>query len=514
MTVLARPQLREDKTGPQLWIDEAIWGHRLHDEQTPWLAVLEFLSVLLAESRSGRIISETAVNALSYRPQQQLRLRNLLFNNPHLATVKAEMRTDDERWTAWLERMGRSAGGIESKDFSYLRAHFTSFEDFATVVAFLQSSAIEGNSNKRWSSKFVFPFGANALYEDVQVSSSDGVSNDRRFFGRTGELVYLMLARSRSRADLAPLLLRRLLAGEGPYDKIVGVLQGEAEFARQERGGSYLPLATHKAFDRLAEDWTALLRCAVPTYDIIPHLVTMTGLNVMLYQLERADEVLGGTGTPRIVVEVIGPKRSKVRELSEKSFQRNQVLPAQALEAHVRGIMRTEAWAKAVASEHPLAAASELMDATFDWPDADDRSEVRGTPDSLVDDLVARAHVRHRQHVGRFHAAWSRFIGLSSRRSSRSTRYAPTDRLLKTLVVARVDGRMEFKAFLAHLYERYGMIIGDAQAGEMTTQGTADHEDFSDNALRLEERLASLGLLERFSDSCAYVINPFERHAS
>ena len=43
--------------------------------------------------------------------------------------------------------------------------------------------------------------------------------------------------------------------------------------------------------------------------------------------------------------------------------------------------------------------------------------------------------------------------------------------------------------------------------------GAADQEDFSDNARRLEERLASLGLLKRLSDSCAYVENPFQRSA-
>ena len=42
-------------------------------------------------------------------------------------------------------------------------------------------------------------------------------------------------------------------------------------------------------------------------------------------------------------------------------------------------------------------------------------------------------------------------------------------------------------------------------------RGNADQEDFSDNARRLEERLASLGLLKRLSDSCAYVENPFKR---
>ena len=54
MPILPRPQYREDRTGPQLWVDEAIWGHRLHDEQTPWLTLLEFLGVLLAENGHGR----------------------------------------------------------------------------------------------------------------------------------------------------------------------------------------------------------------------------------------------------------------------------------------------------------------------------------------------------------------------------------------------------------------------------------------------------------------------------
>jgi hypothetical protein len=81
-------------------------------------------------------------------------------------------------------------------------------------------------------------------------------------------------------------------------------------------------------------------------------------------------------------------------------------------------------------------------------------------------------------------------------------------------VVCRVDRRVEFNEFLASLHERYGIVIGDQQAGELTDRGAADHEDFSDNARRLEERLSSLGLLERFSDSCAYVVNPFEREAA
>nr|WP_316629643.1 hypothetical protein [uncultured Brevundimonas sp.] len=79
LTVLDRPTLLEGKSGPDIWVDEAIWGHRLHDEQSPWLTFLEFLNVLQAEHVAGRALQESSLNTLSYKPQTQLRLRNPRF---------------------------------------------------------------------------------------------------------------------------------------------------------------------------------------------------------------------------------------------------------------------------------------------------------------------------------------------------------------------------------------------------------------------------------------------------
>ncbi|WP_454017699.1 hypothetical protein [Azospirillum sp. Marseille-Q6669] len=509
MEILARPTSFDDRTGPDFWIDEAIWGHRLYDEQTPWLTFLEFLTVLLAEHRAGRAFREAGLNSLSYRPQLQLRLRNLVFNNPHIMTVLAEDRADDAAWSIWLEKMAETAGGLEKPDFTYLRNHFESFQDFAAVISFLQGSAIEGSSNKRWSSKFVFPFGPNALYEDANVKPQGSVSNDRRFFARTGELLYLMLCRSRDADALRGLLISRFLENPAPYDSMARALQGEPQSAKAERAGAYLPCSSHPLFDRLAEDWLAILSLPIPAYDAIPHLVTMTGLNLILYQLERAREVLDHEPV-RLVCEIVSPKKSVVRDLSADSYQRNNVLPQQAVERFVRRIEETPEWQAAIGSEDPVLNAGDILRKTFGWPDNED-DELAPEACALIDRLTDRAISRHKQHFGKIHMAWARAIGLSSRRSSRRVRYAPTDRLLKTLVVCCVDKRLEFRDFLALLYDRYGIVIGDAQARNFIVTGDADQEDFSDNARRLEERLASLGLLKRLSDSCAYVENPFQR---
>lgn len=510
MEILDRPQQFEERNGPAFWIDEAIWGHRLHDEQTPWLTFLEFLTVLLAEHRAGRELREASFNSLSYKPQVQLRLRNLIFNNPHIMTILQEDRPDDVAWALWLEKMAETAGGIDRADFSYLKDRFESFEDFAAVIAFLQGSAIEGSSNKRWSSKFVFPFGPNALYEDVSVSPQGSLSTDRRFFARSGEVLYLMLCRSKHVDQLRNLLVSRFLKNAAPYDGMVNALQGEAQFARSERGGAFLPCSSHPVFDRLAEDWLAILSLPIPAYDVIPHLVAMTGFNLVLYQLDRASEVVG-RDRPTIVCEIVSFKRSVLRDLSADSYQHNNLLSQQALERFVRKVTETDAWNEALASEDPSTNAIDILRKSFDWPESGNVDDQPPPPAMLVDQLVERAVTRHKQHVGKIHATWSRAIGLSSRRSSRRVRYAPTDRLLKTLVVCCVETRLEYKDFLAKLHDRYGFIIGDAQARSFIDSGNADQEDFSDNARRLEERLASLGLLKRLSDSCAYVENPFQQ---
>lgn len=69
------------------WVDESIWGHRLYDEQTPWLCFMEFLGVLNSEYQNGSAFVEDTFNSLSYRPYSRIYLRNLLFNNPYIDVI-------------------------------------------------------------------------------------------------------------------------------------------------------------------------------------------------------------------------------------------------------------------------------------------------------------------------------------------------------------------------------------------------------------------------------------------
>jgi hypothetical protein len=485
------------------WVDEQIWGHRLYDEQTPWLTVLEFLSVFLSQpALTGRA-------DLKYTPQRQLRLRNIVFNNPYFAEVIREPPlTDSEAWSSWAELMDRGAA-LSDESFIGLRDSIPRFPDFVRVVEYLRRTSIEGNSNKRWSSKFVFPFGPSALYEDLRVKESSA-SNDRRFFARSGELLYLMLGRSARASELAALIKERFLGVGDPTHRIVHALQGIAEPASDSRPIGYLPYEALPDFDELTDDWLFLLRQPLPRFDFLPHLVSVTGLHLLKYFLGRARDQLGHGSGPVFVCEIVSPRRNSVREVAVQCFEQNQALPREAVERLIREVDQSTEWKKACADPEAIQACARVLEARFDWPDDSELESINAhKPEDLINQLVQRALLRHRQHFGKIHGTWARHIGLSSRRGSQRVRYAPTDALIKALVFANVQTRMEFKLFLKRLHERYGIVIGEHQSGAYLSEGAADLEDFAENATRLEERLTSMGLMKRLSDACAYVQLPF-----
>lgn len=502
--------MRPKIDGVDFAVDEHIWGHRLYDEQLPHLAVLEFLCVL--GSNADKPLRAAPGDKVRYRPQRQIRLRGLLFNNPYVEAVREKSISDEDKWSQWGERFAVDATQLGDGDMTYLRQVFNSFDDFAKAIELLRSSAFEARSNKRWSSKFVFPFGPDALYEDLRIDSDGGASNDRRFFARSGELLYLMLSRAKRGPELGDQLVQRLFDRAAPMNRLVKALQGEPQHAGDYRDVGYLPHASHPRFDRLCDDWLAILSRDMPVYDALEHLIASAGLNLLLYFLECAKTQSGDAEPVEIICEIVSRERTKVRALSGESYQFNQALSLRAVRAAVESIRLSDEWLAASQSQDPNGESAELLRTWFQWPPADggdDGDSINSSGDQLIRTLVEKAENRHEQHFGKIHAAWSRAIGLSSRRLSRRTRYAPNDRLLKTLVVTMVDDRMQFDEFLREIRHRYGFVIGDAEGIRLVNEKLVDQEALSENRGNLETRLVGLGLVRRLSDSCSFVENPF-----
>lgn len=493
-----------EKPDPSMWVDEAIWGHRYHDEQFPWLIFLEFLNVFSHEHKNQRAFDEReGLNTLKYRPARRLYLRNLLFNNPKADQLARQSVGDSFLWNSWIKEM-RDAQGLVDPRFDYLRERFHNFSDFVDVVALLRSTSLELHSNKRWTSKFVYPYGIDCVYEDL---NKDARTNDRNFFGRTGELLYLMLSRSSNKELLRSLLVDHLILQNSKWNQIAKSLQPkEEEDSGSVLGKSFLPYVSHHSYDDMANDWIAILKLGLPGYDALPHLVNLAAFHLVQYQLRVARDIVGITNPFKMVCEIVAPNKTLVREISCELYQENNLLSSQAIMAYIDTIERSEDWQHARTQHGAFVNCRRFLREKVLWGDD---YEGASNPDDLIGELRTSAKRRHQQHIAHIHRNYGREIGLVSKRGTVKLRYAPTDDFLKSLIFANVPKRMELHQFLALLWHRYSLIFGDREAESVLSKDEFDKKAFQANTRRLEQRLGSLGLLKRLSDGCAYVLNPY-----
>ncbi len=495
-----------DNPDPSMWVDEAIWGHRFHDEQTPWLIFLEFLNVFLHEEAKGRAFTEVdGFNTLKYKPARRLELRNILFNNPKMYEIRNMPIADNHKWAQWCSAM-RYSQGIADPQFEYIRDRFNSFDDFVALVSIIQTTSLEADTNKRWTSKFAFPFGPACIYEDL---NKNALTNDRNFFGRTGELLYLMLCRSDRKVELRECLLPLVGGNRSPWNSIVECLQPVImSQAGNDLAKCYLPYPKHPSYDHIAEDWLTILTLDMPGYDALPHIVNLIGLHLIKYQLTVARDIARIDRPYKLICEVVAPKKTLVRELASETYQSNNLLSAQALDSYLDSIEQSPEWNTSKQKPSPFSYCRQLLERIVLWgSDYDGPSD----PDSLIAELRRNAKKRHHQHVANVHRSYGKAIGLVSKRGTNKLRYAPNDEFLKTVIFASVERRMEFSLFLELLSHKYGLIFGEKEAALVLEANECDIKAFQANARRLEQRLASLGFLKRLSDGCAYVLNPYSR---
>jgi hypothetical protein len=508
--ILAPPHPDNYNISP--WLDEQIWGHRLWDSESPWLLFLEFLTVAEGCHREGRLLQENSRRSLDFKPYQRMYLRNILFNNEDIEQIDERNGDSRSAWEEWLKVMSERAFGIRPlpPDFSFLKTRFHSFHDFAAIVSMIRSSNLESASNRRWTSRFVFPFGPGALYEDLIANPSSGnVSRDYINFGRTGELLYLMLCRSVKANELKP-FLEKMVRGQSPWNDLAETLQPNLEEDLHRREGGFLPYRQHDSFDKLAEDWIRVLRLRLPGYDAYPYLVNLGALEVLLYQLSVALEQVKSTRRLHLICEIVAPKKSIVRELSASNYLANNLLPGRAVSAYIDEIEQSEEWQETQRAPGALMKCRQLLQARVHWGESNEDYD-GPTAEGLMAELRRVANEGHRQHAAKVHRAYGRDVGLVSKRGTNKLRYAPSDGLLKTLLLANVEKRIELNEFLQRLYDRYGLVVGDRQAESVLASDEFDKKAFQSNARRLEERLSSLGVLRRLSDGCAYVENPYDR---
>ena len=314
-----------------------------------------------------------------------------------------------------------------------------------------------------------------------------------------------MLSRSGETDELLASLRPLVLDETSRWNRLVQAFTPEETEEAFPRANAYLPYAFLPVFRQFAEDWLALLRCRMPGYDVNPHLVDLLGLQVILYKLQCAEMWASPASPLQLVLEMIGHG-----EISATWPWKRIVTTSAAVRPLTptceKWLTNRSRWTSALQHADAFGEAYRVLRSKVAWPDAD-MDEYSGAELLAVCAVPSRAQAHpapRLRHLANVHGQYAHEIGLVVRRGTRRVRYAPNDQILRSIVFANVERRMEFQQFLSVLYERYGFVIGHRQAGTFIDQGQSDQKSFEDNARRLELRLASLGLLRRLSDACAY----------
>lgn len=498
---LLRPP--NDVSKVEIWLEQRIWGHRLYNDQTPWLLLLEALNMMAGYAANRNLdaifpgVGEHH-EMEPYNMQGRSELRHLLFRDRNLDEIAAAQSiADGSQWASWFSRRADLP-----EQFGYLRDQFISFNTLRNAIVLLRGAEVESERHRRPTSRHLAPRGVEMLTADYGESKNGTVNKDRRFFSRGGELLYLMLNRSQVRTALEPLVRSRLLGSESWWNKLAKALQPDVPNTPISiEAIGYLPLATHPAYERLAEDWLALLSLEALPDDSIPEpLMRLSGLGVLQYVVDRGADILGEKRAP-FPIDMLGTETLNVQKFSKDCFARHRELSRKAIRKLVATLVESDEWNRACAKPSPRAALFDLSKRVFGF-------EPEGkTAKDIAEEIANEALSNHDQHLGRVVGFYAEQIGLTSARRGNGRWYAAADGMLEALVLVNVKAPMEYEAFLERLWRRYGLVIGSEAGRREFAESNYDH--FKANQRLLEDRLRILGLLKRLSDDCAFVINPF-----
>jgi hypothetical protein len=280
----------------------------------------------------------------------------------------------------------------------------------------------------------------------------------------------------------------------------------------ETKGGTYLPYKAHPAFDRMAEDVAAILNLNLPDQDAFQYLQPLLGLHIYLYGIETAFAWLGNQGLPPIVCEILARRSDLVRKAAVGSYLHNDGIGELAVRKFIDSTVLSDSDLKEILKDDALddvAKTDYLAEHLVRTVSLKKRPDTTD-PRKMIELFYAFARKLYRAGSADGLTGLATGCGLVSKRGTNRYRYAPTDDLLRALVLANVTTPIEESAFLRRLYHRYRISIGPAEAKGEVLSYQFDETDFKKNRDRFGQHLVGMGLARRESDACTYVVNPME----
>lgn len=498
-------------------VQELIHGHRFMQEQEPFMIVLETLAVCAATALGSVQPKPDAHETFHYALPHRRKMRFLLFQDRHLEQVIEDTTIPDhEKWQEWKKRVNTQFGegqrelgaGTVHDAFAYLDDRFSrDINALRQAVRLLQSRELDVMHNRRWTSRFLAVTGPDMICTDMREARGSW-SADRRFFGRGGELVYLMLNRSSRAVEVSRLISKRLLSENDPMNRIAHALSDPTDTGASNTQIGYLPHLTLPAYDRLAEDWLNVLMCdRLPEGHLFEPLFRITGLNLIVYLAERAQDEVGASRPVPIVADLTDGGNQQLREEAKVHLNLHRDAANRAVRAFIERVLGgCNRWKMALERSDP-GLAKQALEERFGFTKGDGQRGNAATPAQQLEAFVEHAMQRDKNNIYRYLLPLAKASGLATSRQRIGPWFALDDGMLFALVLANVSRTIELRDFVAELYRRYGLVIGPEEAREAF--GRIHVERYEANLAALEARMTRLALTQRLSDDCAFVTNPY-----
>lgn len=476
-------------------IIEHLWGHRFRTDQTPMLLLFELLCVIENQyqaKKRGLIDAIFSKNndTLYFNHKRSFKLRVLLYQNEILETLYNSSLTEEEKWNRqfeFLQNIDNENFVFRAEDIGHIKKNFQSFDNFYNVIKILNSLTFDPMSNKRWTSRFIYPINNEYIWSDYDNIRG---SEDRRFFSRGGELLYLMLCRSsyRVRNQLEEYFTEWLEKEGDSYSKLARSLAIKEEripleVSKRKKLG-YLQYDQLSCFETLAEDTVRVMSLPLERLDKVKVLADIFGFHVGNYiltvgEIFSSDKNSVAMASPCYVAEVLSRNTNSIRKSSIQSIsmQRNKLKRALYKQFEINF--------KAFVS------------------DIDSEEERRRLLNAETENAVKYLT----NHISNYPNICFREIGFVSKKNTRSYRYVVAEDFLHSLVISLLgpEKRMEITKFIDLLALRYNIFI--TQAPDESYEIL--QSDLNRNYKNLSSLLYQMGMLRHLSDACSYVVNPY-----
>lgn len=479
------------------------------------MVVLETLAVCAAKPLGTERPTDGRHEAFRYDLPHRRKMRFLLFVDRHLESVaRDDTVPDHQKWEEWKKQVNDQFDPQRNNQdhFSYLDDIFErSIDSLMQTVRLLRSRELDIMHNRRWTSRFLAVTGPDMICTDMREASKGNWSADRRFFGRGGELVYLMLNRSTIADEIGGLVGKRLLDPDDPMNRMAKKLCDPSDTLHSTTHIGYLPPMEHPAYERLARDWRAVLTLdRLPDGHLFEPLFRITGLNLTVYLAECAHRETGAPRVEPIVADLTDGDDKQLRNCSKEHLNRHRQAANRAVEAYIQNRAASDdGWTTAVAQDDP-GAAKKVIQRLFAYESPERRPSA---PKAQLKALVEHATSRDKNNAHKFLLPLVKDIGMATSRQRVGTWFGIDDEMIFALVMANVEGPVQLREFVATLYDRYGLVIGPEEARKAFDRLPVGIRSFEANLAAMEARMTRLDLTHRLSDDCAFVTNPY-RHAN